>query len=169
MPQYWNSVICLIMPPKTKEEFIVATEFTIQDFDDCKKFLEVYLEDILKMDVNKSSYPINVLKKMKEDKGLNYAFLGMLEGIQDLILDSFQYDPSIIKDIDQYLISKNVRSLSYMRKKVSSKFKLIIKRGVIKNEQEYYLLRGFLDAPDIDFSEDEKLFLCSMISDYEKV
>ena len=87
--------------------------------------------------------------------------------INDIVEDTFHFDPAEVGKLDSALRSRGIITLSELRKRYSKDYKKIMKRGQIKNETEYYLLRNVLDDPTEKTPEEREL-LAKLISDYER-
>jgi len=71
--------------------------------------------------------------------------------INDMIEMTRDWPASRVQDIDFALASKRLPTLSQLRLRFSKTVDRILKRGAIKNEQEYYAARNALEmAADVD-------------------
>lgn len=59
-------------------------------------------------------------------------------------------------------------SLNKLRKDYQSKYQTILKRGIINNETEYYLISGILNDSFSDLTENEIQVLGDLVYEYEK-
>ena len=78
-------------------------------------------------------------------------------------------DPGVVAwlaETDEDLVFLSVVTLAELRRQYSKSYARIMKRGQIKNETEYYLLRNVLFDPTEKTSDERKL-LRGLISDYE--
>jgi hypothetical protein len=58
-------------------------------------------------------------------------------------------------------------TLSEVRRRCSKKYLQILKRGAIRSETEYYLVKGIVDGGGIEPGAKESIQLQSMLNDYE--
>ena len=79
---------------------------------------------------------------------------------------SFHFNHAEVESLDSELRKRGVVTLSELRRRYSKSYAKIIKRGQLKNETEYYLLRNVLFDPT-EKTPDERKLLEKLISDYE--
>jgi len=71
-------------------------------------------------------------------------------------------------NIDFELSKNKVMTLSEVRRKFSKQYQSILKRKKIKNDTEYYLVRGILADGAAGFQEERRL-LATMLAEFEGV
>jgi hypothetical protein len=101
-----------------------------------------------------------------EKKSLKLAVKGLRMAINDIVEDTFHLEPAELEKRNSELRSRGLITLSEFWKRYSKDYANIMKRGRIKNETEYYLLRNVLDDPTEKTPEEHEL-LAKLISDYE--
>jgi hypothetical protein len=79
---------------------------------------------------------------------------------------SLHFDREEVEKFDSQLRSRGIVTLSELRRRYSKSYAKIMKRGRIKNETEYHLIRNVLHDPTEKTAE-EREFLAKLISDYE--
>ena len=131
-----------------------------------KDFLSFYTERYFNMEgLPPEDRPMAKLEEF-EKKSLKKAFMGLRMAINDIVEDSFHFDPAKVEKMDSELRSRGLITLAELRRRYSKDYKKIITRGRIKNETEYYLLRNLLDDPT-EKTPEEREMLEKLISDYE--
>lgn len=131
-----------------------------------KDFLSFYAEQYLKVEsLPPEKRPIATLEAL-EKKSMKKAFNGLRQAINDCVEMSFHFDHREVEKLDSQLRSRGIVTLSELRRRYSKNYAKIMKRGQIKNETEYYLIRNVLDDPTEKAPEEREL-LGKMISDYE--
>ena len=131
-----------------------------------KDFLSFYTERYFNMEgLPPEDRPMAKLEAF-EKKNLKKAFQGLRMTINDIVEDSFHFDPAKVEKLDSNLRSRGMITLSELRRRYSKDYAKIMKRGQIRNETEYYLLRNVLDDPTEKTPEEREL-LAKLISDYE--
>ena len=131
-----------------------------------KDFLSFYAERYLKVEgLPPEKQPIASLEAL-EKKSMKAALKGLRQAINDCVEMSFHFDHAEVEKLDSELRNHDIVTLSELRRRYSKGYAKIIKRGQIKNETEYYLVRNVLDDPTEKAPEEREL-LEKMISDYE--
>ena len=132
-----------------------------------KAFLAFYVERYhLNLEtLPPEKWPIASLEAL-EKKGKNTALKGLRQAINDCVERSFHFDHSEVENLDSELRKRDVITLSELRRRYSKHYAKIIKRGQIKNETEYYLVRNVL-FDSTEKTPDERKLLEKLISDYE--
>ena len=150
---------------------LLVVDGNMQDIDRVeyarmKDFLSFYSERYVNKEVVPPEHrPIAMLEAF-EKKSLKKAFQGLRMAINDIVEKSFHFDPAKVEKLDSELRSRGMITLSELRRRYSKDYAKIMKRGQIKNETEYYLLRNVLDDPNEKTPEEREL-LEKLISDYE--
>jgi hypothetical protein len=131
-----------------------------------KDFLSFYAERYLKADgLPPEKQPIASLEAL-EKKSMKMALNGLRQAINDCVEMSLHFDHAEVEELDSQLRSSGIVTLSELRRRYSKSYAKIMKRGQIKNETEYYLVRNVLHDPTEKAPEERKL-LEKLISDYE--
>jgi len=68
--------------------------------------------------------------------------------------------------LDEQLRNRRIVTLSELRRRYSKKYAAIVKRGHIKTDTEYHLIRNVLGDPTTK-TADEREVLQNLIADYE--
>ncbi len=131
-----------------------------------KGFLSFYAERYLKVEgLSPDKQPIASLEAL-EKKSMKMAFNGLRQTINDCVEMSLHFDHAEVESLDSELRKRGIVTLSELRRRYSKSYAKIVKRGQIKNETEYYLVRNVLYDPTEKSPEERKL-LEKLISDYE--
>jgi hypothetical protein len=136
------------------------------DYAKMKEFLSFYAERYLRADgLPPDKQPIASLKAL-ERKSMKMAFNGLRQAINDCVEASLHFDHAEVEKLDSQLRSRSIVTLSELRRRYSKSYAKIVKRGQIKNETEYYLVRNILYDPT-EKAPDQFQQLQRLISDYE--
>jgi hypothetical protein len=107
---------------------------------------------------------LEILEKM----GMKTAMRGLRQAINDCVEESFHFDHKEVEKLDSELRARGIVTLSELRRRYSKAYAKIKKRGQIKNENEYYLIRNvFGDLTEK--SPEECQLLEKMINEYEGI
>ena len=93
---------------------------------------------------------------------------GFLQGVNDRISQMAWWPEEDRKKVDLLLAERGFPALGTMELVVKKKYRRIVKRGSIANDEEYYLIKELLDGPGSVFlSEEETQNICDLRSAYE--
>jgi hypothetical protein len=102
-----------------------------------------------------------------EKKSKKTALKGLRQAINDCIEMSFYIDLEEVIKLDQQLRDRGVITLSELRRRYSKKYASIVKRGLINNETEYYLIRNVLGDSTTKTTYECEV-LKTLIANYER-
>ena len=139
-----------------------------REYSKMKEFLSFYVERYFRVEgLPPEKHPIASLEAL-EKMSMKKAFKGLRQSINDCVEMSSRFDHAEVEKLDSQLRGRGMVTLSELRRRYSKGYAKIMKRGQIKNETEYYLLRNVLDDPHENASEEREL-LEKIITDYEGV
>ena len=132
-------------------------EETGLEYAKMKDFLSFYAERYLKVEgLPPEKQPVASLEAL-EKKSMKMALNGLRQAINDCVEMSFHFDHAEVEKLDSQLRSRGIVTLSELRRRYSKGYAKIVKRGQIKNETEYYLVRNVLDDPTEKATEEREL------------
>ena len=100
--------------------------------------------------------------------GRSKALDGLRQAVNDTVEDLSAASPEAIRLLDQALAEKGLVSFSSLRRRYSSQYKRVLKRGAITNETEFYLLSGIVSDLSTDISDEERRQLQEVLEAYER-
>ncbi|RYD47216.1 MAG: hypothetical protein EOP85_05900 [Verrucomicrobiaceae bacterium] len=110
--------------------------------------------------------PIAILEQFeKKSMAMARTSLGMM--VNDLVEFSVDLPAAEIRKTDADFTARGIMTLSEVRRRYSRQLKSIIKRGRIRNEEDYYLVTGILADMSNGASDTEREQLGMMVSEYE--
>ncbi|WP_157778426.1 hypothetical protein [Massilia violaceinigra] len=132
------------------------------EFKECVAVLFPLVMPQINLPIEK--HPLSVLSAMEVSSPAN-ARAGLAMALNDLIQGSFLISSDQIKEIDTLLASKGLFTLTKLRYLYSDKIQKIVRRGIISNDVEYYLLKNIVDSGVCENSPRETLE--KMLDNYE--
>ena len=99
---------------------------------------------------------------------MGMATRGLRQAINDCVERSLRFDRVEVERFDAELRARGIVTLSEVRRRYSKAYAKIMKRGSIKNDTEYYLIRNVLDDPT-EKSADERALLAKIAFEYEGI
>jgi len=126
-------------------------------YEDLKRFLQIYTETMFDL----SSYPeeirpMNVLAEFERQSpamGRKAVSIGVADAVSNLR----DVSTPELEVLSARLLAANAPSVASVRAMVSKKLGPAIKRGVLKSEEEFYLVKDLLDSPSLPDDERRKL------------
>ena len=111
-------------------------------------------------------HPLFVLAGF-EKKSLANAKKGLQMAINDIVEDTTDWTPEQVAAADARFTAAGTFTLSEVRRRYSKKYLQILKRGVIRSETEYYLVKGIIDGGGLEPGATESTQLQAMLNDFE--
>jgi hypothetical protein len=123
-----------------------------EDYEKLKTFFVCYLDWYIP-DENKSKnpedQPLALLGRI-EKTSLANAKKGLQMAVNDMVEETANWRPEAVAAADARFLAAGTFTLSEIRRRYSKKYLQILKRGVIRSETEYYLLKGIRDGGSIE-------------------
>jgi hypothetical protein len=139
---------------------------TNDEYSELKEFLSFYSDRYFNVgSLPPEKRPIANLKAL-EEKSMKAALNGLHQEINDCIEMSFHLDPEEVDQLDKHLRDRNIVTLSELRRRYSKRYATVVKRGQIKSDTEYYLIRNVLNDPTAK-ADGESELLQNLVADYE--
>jgi hypothetical protein len=129
-------------------------------------FLGFWATHVHQIDPTSPSHPSNVLSRIAEGRGKSCALEGLRQAINDTIEDCREYPNDVVMEMDRLLSSVGLITLSELRRRYSSQYQRILRRGCIRNDTEYYLVSGVLADTASAVPESERIALEAIAAGY---
>jgi hypothetical protein len=137
------------------------------DYQSLKVFLDRHFEWYTpKYPTTPADTPSQFLARI-EATSLANAKKGLQMAINDIVEDSADWTPEQIAAADARFSAAGTFTLSEVRQRYSKKYLQILKRGTIRSETEYYLVKGIIDGGGIEPGATEATQLQAMMNDFE--
>lgn len=145
------------------------TKMSKDSYDSLKKFLLFYQKNLSGSCDLGDEYVRIVQESINKAESISMAVarVGLKQALNDIIQRHSGDKPEAIALMDGKLKAEGLISFSELRRQFSSTYGGIVKRGVIRNEAEYYLVRGVLD--DGSPPEEERSMLGQLLNEFEAV
>ncbi|MNL23986.1 hypothetical protein D3C87_1454040 [compost metagenome] len=111
-------------------------------------------------------HPLHVAASIEKQSMAN-AKKGLQMALNDIAEDTTQWSPERVAEADARFAAAGTFTLSEIRRRYSKKYLQILKRGVIRSETEYYLVKGIVDGGGIMPGATEATQLQAMMNDFE--
>jgi hypothetical protein len=137
------------------------------DYQSLKIFLDRHFEWYApKYPTTPPGSPSQFLARI-EATSLANAKKGLQMALNDIAEETTDWTPEQVAAADARFSAAGTFTLSEVRRRYSKKYLQILKRGVIRSETEYYLVKGIIDGSGIEPGATESTQLQAMLNDYE--
>lgn len=138
-----------------------------REYAELSAFLDMYATHFMKLDPKSSIHPTNVGTQIVEAVGKSKALVGLRQAINDSVdgLQDLTYEQ--VAQLDTALRGAGIVTLTELRRRHSRKYKSILKRGLIRNDTEFYLIKAILDDCADMLAGPERDNLASMLLAFE--
>jgi hypothetical protein len=110
--------------------------------------------------------PIDVLNRF-ESKGKSFAKRSLQSGIGDLVFMAQDLPSSTIQAIDNDLKAKGLPDFTSFKNNILDTRSKVLKRGKIKNLDEYYIVQEIVSDMSKELNEDERELLSLYLGKFE--
>jgi hypothetical protein len=137
------------------------------EYELLKIFLDCHFEWYAKKyPTSPTGGPSQFLEKI-EKTSLANAKKGLMMALNDIAEECANWTTQQIADADTKFLSAGTYSLSEIRFRFSKRYMQILKRGVIRSETEYYLIKGISDENFIKNDLNQNQQVNAMLADFE--
>lgn len=103
-----------------------------------------------------------------EAHGFSSAFRGTRMAVNDTLEETIDLDQDTLRQADEFLSQRGCKTLTSMRHQVRQTIPKILRRGRIRNDEEYYLIIERLnDMTETGFQGSDREKADSMVLEYE--
>jgi hypothetical protein len=138
------------------------------EYEELSKFISFFATHCQGIDPDWAFHPSVNLQVAEELFGKSKALEGARQAVNDALEETRRVSPEYLTRVDAALTEQGIVTLSELRRRYSRHYKAILKRGKVKDETEYYLLKGILDDGSANVTSDERSILQSMSDIYEQ-
>lgn len=142
-----------------------------ENYDYYKRIYEIIWTcqaPLLGIDVNADISPTKVLKQL-EQKSKSIARRGLKAGLLD-IFQMLSHFPVELKDeVNEKLCEERFPTLNKLATVVTDIYNKVLRRGKIKNLEEYYVIKEVLDDMTVDISDEDRKKLNEFFCQFESI
>ena len=147
----------------------MKNSLSTEDYEQLKKFFVCYV-DLFIPPTHRSHepehQPLAFLSNL-EKTSLANAKKGLQMAVNDVVEMSSDWPPNRLAEAGARFAAAGALTLSAVRRRYSKKYLQILKRGVIRSETEYYLVKGIVDGGGIEPGATEAAQLQATLTDFE--
>ncbi len=142
-----------------------------KEFAELLAFVEFYCEQLRpELMPHKTQGSLSLrgeAQRIAQEYRRSKALVGTRQAANDIIEDLSRLRPEGVSFVDEALRQAGIITLSEVRRRYSSQFQRILRRGAIKSETEYYLINGLVCDQSSSLTENERNALAQMLSEFE--
>jgi hypothetical protein len=139
-----------------------------REYAELHAYLDFYSTRVSGIDPANPLHPTNVGKRIIEEYGRSKALDGLKQAVNDTVEELRDQPVEYIQRLDAALREQGVLTFSEVRRRYASSYKRILKRGMISNETEYYIIAGVLADFSSLASAEERTLLGQLAAQYER-
>jgi hypothetical protein len=132
------------------------------------KILWMFQAEAIGIDPDIECSPIKVLENW-EKEGMSTAKKGLKEGLNDILTMCMDLPGEIQKKINEKLLDNQLPGFNDLIATIKEVPQKVIKRGKIKNLEEYYVIKEFVVNPNSSVSETDRELLNKIFEDFENI
>lgn len=138
------------------------------EYAELSAFVDVWATDFLGIEPTSEMHPSNVLVRIAAAESKAKALAGLRQAANDAVESLQDLTVAQVAALDAKLRLAGVITLSEMRRRHSRQYKGILKRGRVRSETEYYLVKGILDSCTDTLGPTDQVVLASMLLAFEQ-
>jgi hypothetical protein len=139
-----------------------------REFQELLEFVSFYSTHVWGVDPTSSVNLATVCAGIVEQHGKSKALEGLRQAANDIIQDLSDRPADGIAALDEALRASGLLTASEVRRRYASSYKRIVKRGSIRNDTEYYLVKGIVVDHGNATSDEERAILERLLDAYER-
>jgi hypothetical protein len=139
----------------------------LKEYIELEKYLHNFATCIWKIPEDADFHPTKVGRRILEAHGLRSALSGLRQAVNDTLETIDDWDQELVQKLDALLRAEGIVTVSELRRRSSRHLGRIVKRGKIRTETEYYLVKGIVDGCAETLGDDEVDMLNKLMAGYE--
>jgi hypothetical protein len=155
-------------PERTQRGMARRTSDEVKrEYVELNAFVDMYATYFRKIDPGSDAHPTNVGKRIVAAVGFSKALVGLRQAVNDCLEGLQDLSPLEVQQLDTALRQSGIVTLTELRRRHCRKYKAVLKRGAVRSETEYYMVKAVLDERTDALSETEVATLGDMLVGYE--
>jgi len=139
-----------------------------REYAELISFVSIFAAQVFKIDPTDPVHPAKVAAHIASTVGKSQALVGARQAANDAIESLQGLSQQQLAALDAELHTAGSVTLAEMRRRHSKQYKGILKRDRLRNETEFYLVKGILDSCTESLNQDEQAVLSSLLLGFEQ-
>jgi len=137
------------------------------EYEELLGFVDLYFAIAVPETLPREVHPRYVAEQIATTHGAVRALAGTRQAVNDIVEQTLRLRPEEVRGFNAALEAEGLPTLSRLRRRYSSRYQRILRRGKIGSETEYYLAKGLVDDLSSGISLEERDQLVIMMEAYE--
>lgn len=141
-----------------------------REYDELKRFFTHWQTNLVSyrvFDLDHPHHPINMLARFERELGISRTLTGLKQAVNDVLEGCEDFSPEQISQADASLSRAGAPTLTQLWQRRSRQYKVILRRGRIRNDTEFYLITSILADTTLQAPVLEQEVLGKMVASYE--
>lgn len=139
-----------------------------REFGELYAFVEFYMMHVSKVEAPPDLSMASVCADIVRRFGKSKALTGLRQAANDIVEDLSGRPAEGIAALDAALSERGILTVSEVRRRYSTVFERIVKRGAIRDETEYHLITGLVVDQTSDIEVDRRASLQRLLDAYDR-
>ena len=139
-----------------------------REYAELISFVGIFATEVWKIDPADPAHPTNVAAHIVSTMGKTRALVGARQAVNDAIESLRNLSRQDLVALDAKLQATGAVALTEMRRRYSIEYKRVLKRGRIRSETEFYLVKGILDSCAGSLDQAEQATISSLLLRFEQ-
>ena len=139
-----------------------------REYDELLAYVSFFATHVMRVAPENPIHPANVAVEVVQRFGKSKALEGVRQAANDTVEQMQDWPVIAISVLDGALLANNVVTASEVRRRFSSSYRRVLKRGKIETETEYHLVNSIVVAQGAQTGEAERMMLQGLVSVYEE-
>jgi hypothetical protein len=164
---WYASVTAEFGQKQTFETKIAMTPEREKEYDELLAYVGHFATVVWKISPTAELHPAKSIERVVGAFGKFKALVGLRQAANDTIEDASNWSNEAKSMVDEVFKSAGIVTVSEIARRYSASYKRIVKRGIIKNETEYYLINAVLIDQGNAITDGERALLQNLVETYD--
>ncbi len=138
------------------------------EYDELLAYVTFFATMVWRIDAASPIHPANVIHEIVHQFGKSKALAGLRQAANDTIEETINWNAEARATADEVFAAAGIVTVSEIIRRYSAGYKRIVKRGLIKNDTEYYVINAILVNQGTLISDAERASLQSLTEAFEQ-
>ncbi|MBV6322420.1 hypothetical protein [Duganella violaceipulchra] len=138
-----------------------------REYDELLAYVSHFATVVWKVSSTAEIHPAKTIERVVEQFGKSKALAGLRQAANDTVEETNNWSREAKSTVDEAFKSAGIVTVSEITRRYSASYKRIIKRGIIRDETEYYLIHAVLIDQGNSVANDERAHLQKLTEAYE--
>jgi len=137
------------------------------EYSELLSYVGLFATVVWKVSPEADSHPTKSIEKIVQQFGRSKALIGLRQAANDTIDEISRWSPESKATLDETFNAAGLVTASEVARRYSAHYSRIIKRGLIRNDSEYYVVNAVLIDQENTVPDDERARLQRLVDVFE--